>query len=307
MAKKSKAPSESSLLSHIFASTRGMEDAFPRVLAGPGHDCAVVSAPSQELLLKVDQVLEGKHFRKGTPLKLIAHKAVARAISDIAASGGSPWCALVAAAVPRGFKDAASLFDLVLEAGEGFSCPVVGGDISGTSGPLSLSVTIVGHPHPARGPVLRDGAQVGDLVYVTGKLGGSFDTRTGRGRHLTFTPRLAEAKALCDTLGNDLHAMMDLSDGLGRDAGRMARISGVAMELEADALPRHRGVSTWRHAMGDGEDYELLFTVPAARLVEPQICGTEVTCVGQVVQGNGEVWVLDGAKRLECSELGWEH
>ena len=143
MPSKRSQTSESALLAHIIARTRGMENTFPRVIAGPGHDCAVVATPAKRLLLKVDQLIEGKHFRKGTPLTLIARKAVARTISDIAASGGSPWCAMVAAAVPRGFKEAAKLFDLMLEAGESFSCPVVGGDIAGTSGPLSLAVTVV--------------------------------------------------------------------------------------------------------------------------------------------------------------------
>ena len=133
---------------------------------------------------------------------------------------------------------------------ERFGCPLIGGDIARVAGPTVLTCTVVGAAHPARGAVLRSGARVGDGVYLTGALGGSFAS----GRHLTFTPRVREAAELCDALGEDLTAMMDVSDGLGRDAARIGEASGACLEIEASAIPMHAGVPGWREAAGEGED-----------------------------------------------------
>jgi thiamine-monophosphate kinase len=172
---------------------------------------------------------------------------------------------------------------------------------------MVLTVTVAGVPHPVRGPVLRSGAQPGDAVYVTGMLGGSL----GSGRHFSFEPRLAEAAWLCETLGAGgwgLHAMIDLSDGLGRDAGRVAAASGVRIEIDAGLLPLNPGVGDWRRAAGDGEDYELLFTA-APQVEVPPACpqtGTRVTRIGRVVEGDGAV-VVTPERTWDVSELGWEH
>ncbi len=301
---------ESRLLKHIFKRTSGLTKLFPHVIAGPGHDCAVVKCGKETLLLKVDQVISGRHFVPfpATPLKLIARKAVARAISDIAAAGGTPLCALASAAIPSEFKKTNKLFDWVHRAGVSFDCPVVGGDISKTDGPLSLSITVVGRPHAKRGPVLRSGAKVGDSVYVTGKLGRSFDSTTGRGKHLSFVPRVSEARELCDRLGKHLHAMMDISDGLGVDAARLADMSDVSIALDAELIPRARGIRNWRDAVGDGEDYELFFAVEDNIHVPRSVNGTAVTRVGQVVKREKmNVWVEEDGKRIACEDLGWEH
>src|SRR5438046_276189 len=124
---------------------------------------------------------------------------------------------LAAATLPAEYAHADALFDALAKAARDFAFPLVGGDIA--IGPaLVLSITAIGAPHPRRGPVLRSGSRPGDALYVTGALGGSLDPATGLGRHFTFEPRLAESRWLCDTLSADLHAMMDISDGLGRDA-----------------------------------------------------------------------------------------
>lgn len=301
---------ESKLLKHIFKRTSGLSALFPHVVAGPGHDCAVVKCGKETLLLKVDQVISGRHFVPfpATPLKLIARKAVARAISDIAAAGGTPLCALASAAIPADFKKTNTLFDWVHRAGLSFDCPVVGGDISKTDGPLSLSITVVGRPHPKRGPVLRSGAKIGDSMYVTGNLGGSFDRKTGRGKHLSFVPRVGEAKELCDRLGEQLHAMMDISDGLGVDAGRLAAMSGVSIALDADLIPRVKSVKSWREAISGGEDYELFFAAAEGARVPRSVRGTMVTRVGRVVMREKMgAWIEAGGKRIACSDLGWEH
>ena len=304
---------ESGLLKHIFNRTSGLSKLFPQVIAGPGHDCAVVKCGKETLLLKVDQVISGRHFVPfpATPIKLIARKAVARAISDIAAAGGTPLCALASAAIPANFQKTNTLFDWVHRAGIGFDCPVVGGDISKTDGPLSLSITVVGRPHAKRGPVLRSGARVGDNVYVTGKLGLSFDSGTGRGKHLSFMPRVSEARELCDRLGKHLHAMMDISDGLGVDAGRLAAMSDVSIALDAELIPRAKWVSDWRDAVGGGEDYELFFAAADGARVPRNVNGTMVTRVGRVVKREKRekmnVWVEEDGKRIACATLGWEH
>lgn len=307
---------ESELLARIYSRSAGLSR-FAQVVAGPGHDCAVVDAGADgggsRLLLKVDQVVMGRHVRPGTPVDLIGRKAVARAVSDIAAAGGRPLAALAGAVVPSGF-DADALFDAAFEWAAHWGCPLVGGDISSGS-ELVLSIAGVGLPHARRGPVLRSGAQPGDEVWVTGRLGGSFDAATGLGRHLTFEPRLAESAWLCDTLGDDLRAMMDLSDGLGRDAARLARASGVRVRVESAALPTNEGVD-WRRAMRDGEDYELLFVVAreasarwlaAAGTSGATPTGVLLTRLGRVEAGAGGCVVAWDGREEDASEWGWEH
>lgn len=302
---------ESELLAHIYARSAGLSLRFPQVIAGPGHDCAVVAAGAEHLLLKVDQLLSGRHFTPETAIDLIARKAIARAVSDIAAAGGSPLAALAAATLPATYQRADELFDAMSRWAIHFGCPLVGGDIAvgaeGESG-LVLSVTVIGRPHPARGPVLRSGARAGDGVYVTGALGGSFIAATGQGRHLTFEPRLREALFLCDALGANLHAMMDISDGLGRDAGRLARASAVAIALEERLMPLNSGIADCRRALADGEDYELLFTAAGAVPTNCPETGTAITRIGMVGSAVPVAFVIlrDG-RRIDVSEQGWEH
>lgn len=316
---------ESDLLSHIYGRSADLAAAFPYILAGPGHDCAVIALPRGEaILLKVDQVVEGTHFRGPpggpTPLDLVARKSIARAVSDIAAAGGRPVAALAAATLPPGCAYADALFDAMSRWARHWGCPLVGGDIAswsrleGTQAPrpeggLVLSVSVIGLPHEQRGPVLRSGARPGDAVYVTGALGGSLDPATGLGPHLTFEPRLTEAAWLCDTFGDQLRAMMDVSDGLGRDAGRLAKASGVRIEIDAAAIPRRPGIADWRRAASDGEDHELLFALaPEARA--PASCpatGTPITRIGMLIAGAGCFIRSPEGRLIDAAELGWDH
>lgn len=314
---------------------------FPHVRIGPGDDCAEIAPdPTRPLLVTTDQVVEGVHIASRSDLPhddeaaladwidLAARKAVARSISDIAAMGGTPL-ALVATVcgprdTPRELVEALS--DALHAHAAAFACPAVGGDIAsfarGVDAPMVLTTTVMGQPH-AIGSVLRRGAKVGDGVWVTGHLGGSLVS----GKHATFTPRVEEARWLCDAasahgaspLHVPLHAMMDLSDGLGIDADRLAKASGVSIVIDADALPKHDGVATWRQAMSDGEDYELLFVADAAWKLPKEIVlpGRRVllTRVGTVeaaseAAGEGDaacyVRLADGT--LEpAANLGWEH
>jgi thiamine-monophosphate kinase len=305
---------ESRLLDHIYTRSRGLESRFPQVLVGPGHDCGAVALPPPgHALLKVDQVVSGRHFRPDTPVDLVARKAVARVVSDIAAAGGTPVAALAAAALSPGYDAADVLFDALARWAAEFGCPLVGGDIAlgpecGAAPGVVLGITGIGAPHPRRGPVLRSGTRPGDGVYVTGALGGSFEPSTGLGRHLTFEPRLREARWLCDTLGADLHSMMDLSDGIGRDAARIAAASGVRLRIDAAAIPRHAGVAGWRAAASEGEDYELLFTVAEGVPVPPScpVTGTPVARIGSAVDGVGCA-IVDHGREIDASGLGYEH
>lgn len=319
---------EEALLRAIAERSASLPARFPEVLVGPGDDCAVVrGGGDRPILLKIDQIVRGVHFTRETPPGLIARKAVARAVSDVAAMAGEPVCCVVGVVLPAGV-DAAyaeALARGVHEAGVALGCPVVGGD-TGVSlvDELVLSVSAVGRAHAARGPVLRSGARVGDDVYVTGTIGGSFtplptarDPFPGGGKHLGFSPRISAAKALADGLGEDLHAMMDVSDGLGIDADRMARASGVGIEIEGVRVPLSAGCVDVARACGDGEDYELLFCVSGGArarvpgmLVDPSGNGERVgiTRVGWVVAGPAgcELLMPDG-RRLAGASLGYEH
>ncbi len=306
---------ENELLARIADAGARQGSRFPGVLVGPGDDCAVVDAGGTHALLKVDQLIVGRHVREDCPAPLVARKALARPLSDIAAMGGTPVGALVAAAFPAGTDQrlADALCDALFDAAGELGCPLVGGDVAiqpdRPGATLVLSVTCVGTCHRERGPVLRRGGRAGDGAYVTGAIGGSFDSTTGAGRHLTFTPRLREAAALCDALGQRLHAMIDVSDGLGIDAWRVARSSGVCIELDGAAVPLAPGVTDPARACGDGEDYELFFCAsgPVPASVPGPRGQTPVTRIGRVVAGEGAALILRDGSRVDASRLGYEH
>jgi len=295
---------ESDLLAHIYDRSRGLGGA---VVVGPGDDTAVVRVgegdAAANALLTVDQLVEGRHYDPDTAsIDQIARKSVARALSDIAAMGGCPTAGLAAATLRAGFTQADELFDAMARWASHWNCPLAGGDIATADGPTVLSVTIIGLPHGSRGPVLRSGAKPGDSVYVTGALGGSLQS----GRHLTFEPRIEEGAWLCDTLGERLHAMIDLSDGLGRDAARLATASHVRIEIDADAIPLSDGVSDWRAAVGDGEDYELCFAV-AGDAPARTSAGVALHRIGRVVDGDGCEIRTPNGETTDAAELGWDH
>ncbi len=294
------------LLEQIQAQSAGLESRFPSTLVvGPGDDCAVLRSPSGDLsLVGVDQLIVGRHCTPDTPVDLIARKAIARGVSDIAAMGGRPTWALAAAKLPAGFARARELFDSCAAWAEHWGCPLVGGDIASSQGELALSITVAGAPHPTRGPVLRSGARPGDLVAVSGPIGDSFTS----GWHLSFEPRIQEARVLCDALGLSLHSMIDVSDGLGLDADRVARASGVTIEIDAASIPARAGsTSTWRQRAAHGEDYELLVTISPDAVVPAPL-----SVIGRArAPENGEapgarVLAPDGTL-TPGSELGWDH
>lgn len=320
---------ESDLLQHIYARALDVAARYEQVLVGPGSDCAVVdsgTAPSRApVLLKVDQLIEHRHFTSQTPIPLVARKALARPLSDIAAAAGTPLCALVAATLPRGYppESARQLVDCINDVGESFACPIVGGDIATSErddAALHLSVAVIGKPHQTRGPVLRSGVRPGDFIYVTGTIGGSFLKNAtaefpfpGGGKHLTFTPRLQEAKWLADTLDDRLHAMMDVSDGLGIDAARLARASGIVIEIDAARVPLSNAVIDPQRALQDGEDYELLVATPKAPIRgECGTTGTAISLIGvaRARENDAEaacILRLPDGREISAEGLGWDH
>ncbi|MFM8788337.1 MAG: thiamine-phosphate kinase [Chthoniobacterales bacterium] len=233
-------------------------------VAGIGDDCAAVEAPRGKLLLlKTDCVVERRHFRASDSPAAVGWKAVCRAVSDIAACGGEPQHALITC-VMRDKQTGRWLdgfYRGIEKAGREFGFHVVGGELARTDGPAVINVAMTGIV-ARREFVRRGGGRSGDLLYVTGTLGGSLRS----GWHLRFCPRLREARWLAKNIRPS--AMMDLSDGLAADLPRLAAESGTGFVIDAESVPRRRG-ATLRAALSDGEDFELLFAVPktkAARL-----------------------------------------
>ncbi|MCA9304137.1 MAG: thiamine-monophosphate kinase [Phycisphaerales bacterium] len=296
---------ESELHQHIANRSRGLSllNGY-RSVVGPGDDCAVLKNASGEiLLLTVDQLVEGRHFETGTDIDLIARKAVARSVSDIAAMGGVPVWSLGTGVLPKGFGHGNELFDAMHKWANHWGCPLVGGDIASHTDPehpLTLSVTIGGIMEEGHAPVLRSGAKPGDLVYVTGSIGGSFES----GWHLLFEPRWVIG-ADASRPGSGVHAMMDLSDGLGRDADRIARASGVMIEFDATRLPINHRCADWRAACGEGEDYELLLCIHPDTDPPAGVQGPIGVCIAS--DSPGAVIIDAYGKRHSASEMGWDH
>ena len=271
----------------------------PGVLTGPGDDCAVVEGAGRGRvgLLKTDCLVEGVHYAPGAPPRRVGWKAVARTLSDFAAMGGWPEHLLVTVALPpdREVKWVKQLYRGMIKCCEKHECEIVGGETSSVpeGAPAVISVAASGEARRSR-LVYRSGGLPGDALFVTGRLGGSL-----RGRHLTFTPRLVEAEWL--TINFRVHAMMDLSDGLARDLPRLARASGCGFLLDRASVPRTRGV-TIEQAIGDGEDYELLFALSprsAGRLEREwkrRFPDVPLHRIGSLQKGSSEA--LEG---------GWDH
>ncbi len=226
------------------------------VRVGAGDDCAVIGRPrdARWQLLKTDVVIEGVHFLPTDDPRRIGWKALGRALSDIAAMGGVPAHALITLAAPANFSVARvrALYAGLNKAARKFGVSIVGGETSRSPGPLFLNVALTGWVERTR-CTLRSGGRPGDALYVTGRLGGS-----RAGKHLDFTPRLAEARWLVTHF--KARAMMDLSDGLAADLPRLATASKCGSEIFPGQIPRTPGC-TLEQALGDGEDFELLFAI----------------------------------------------
>ncbi len=276
---------------------------------GPGDDCARLAPPQgRALLWTTDQLALGVHARREATPEQLAVKLLRRALSDLAAAGAEPWAASWTIAAPSrtSFAFLQQLVRAFLLEARSFELPVVGGDLSRARA-LVLSCSLLGLE--ARGGTPgRGGARAGDLLCVTGKLGGAVRS----GRHLRPEPRLAEGQRLAERYR--AHAMMDLSDGLARDLPRLLERSGKGAELELDRLPLAdelpRGVRALRSAVGEGEDYELLVCLApeqAERALQDRLlrrCGLSV--IGRIRARRGLRCTLDG-RTTPMPGKGWEH
>lgn len=301
----------------------------PRVKLGSGDDAAI-TVPGGATATSVDAIVEGVHFRREEAgLKTVGRKALSTALSDLAAMGAEAGEAYVVFGAPAEFgeDDFDALLAGLLEVAAATGTTLAGGDL--TRAPvLSLAVTVVGHAASPERFVTRKSAEPGDLLVLTGEIGGAAagrllldDTALAaavseptaaalRGRQLDPTPRLRSGRALA-TAG--ARAMIDLSDGLAGDAGHLSRASGVAMRIDASALPIAKGAAEVADAAGleplqlavsGGEDYELLAAIPPERVGEAsaglrEATETALTPIGEVEAGEGVEIKLPGGGLLE--------
>lgn len=304
----------------------------PGVRVGIGDDAAVLEPMEGPTVVTCDTLVEGVHFRLDRSSgRLLGRKCLAVNLSDIAAMGAVPRAAIVMmslrADLPREVFD--GLVDGLAEMAAEHDVAIVGGDTTRIEGPAVVSITVIGEAVHA--PLLRSGASVGDRVYVTGTLGDSAmglrvllerpEERTSHNevvsRHLDPSPRVAVGLYLSGP--GRATAAIDVSDGLVQDAGHVARASGHAIRIDLARVPVSPAFRTAARALAiqdtltplvaEGEDYELLFTIPPDRELPEVIAGTRVTRVGEVVDGvAGEVTLVapDG-KELVLSRKGWQH
>lgn len=301
-------PGEFSLIDWIRQQTL----ASPAVPVGIGDDAALLTiTPGEELLVTTDMLMDGRHFRVSeTAPDQIGRKAMAVNLSDIAAMAGRPLAAFVSWALPRsgGRTLAEGLFHGLHQMAREYGVSIAGGDTNSWDGPLVINVTLIGETVQGR-RVLRSAAQPGDQIYVTGPLGGSLSHR-----HLTFTPRLHAARELVQRV--DLHAMLDLSDGVASDLRHILRASDVGATLIAEQIPVHSDVSPHlaapmriQHALTDGEDFELLFTAPAIStevLTQLREQGVDCYSIGTIRSAPGCTLRL-GGQEGPLPVGGWEH
>ena len=283
------------------------------VKVGIGDDAAVLrSEVGRDWLVATDMLMEGVDFTfpSATP-ELAGRKALAVNLSDIAAMGGHPTAAFVSVALPidRGIEFARALHSGLLDLADQYGVVLAGGDTNSWRGPLVINVAVVGEPWGTRS-ITRDGAKPGDWIFVTGSLGGSIS-----GHHLTFEPRVREAKMLTEVV--KVNAMIDVSDGLAADLHHILQQSGVGAIVDAAAVPisaagqhSNDGRSPLDHALSDGEDFELIFTVPAddgRSLAADWRDETPITCIGQITAETG-CWLRRGPEQLEpLPPMGWTH
>ena len=296
---------------------RAQVPADPRVPLGIGDDAAVLDLPpGRQWVVTTDMVMDGVDFVLGQHAPaLVGRKSLAVNLSDLAAMGARPVACFVSVALPRhgGGELARGIYQGILELARQFDMALAGGDTNSWDGKLVISVTAVGDVADGKG-WRRSGARAGDQILVTGDLGGSI-----LGKHFDFTPRVAEALWLADHA--DVRAAIDVSDGLSLDLSRVCQESGCGAVLDRAAIPIaaaarelvSRGddkTTAVEHALGDGEDFELILAVAPAeadRLLRLQPLGVPLTRIGQFVEQSG-LWTLaEGGTHVPLTPRGYEH
>jgi len=270
------------------------------VVTGAGDDCAVLDLglPDRYVLFKTDAVVEGVHFEAATDAARVGHKALARCLSDIAAMGGDATAALITLALPPKFDPVwvEQLYSGISQLARRYEVAIVGGETTTNPERRLISVSLLGTVSK-KTCVLRAGAKPGDAIFVTGELGGSRG-----GKHIDFEPRLDQGKWLASHV--EIHAMIDISDGLAGDLRHILLAANVGAELLSDAIPISRAAKLQARqessnkppllaALTDGEDFELLFTVAAGDAVrlldawKTAFSDLRLTCIGKIIEGAG--------------------
>lgn len=285
----------------------------PAVPVPVGDDMAGVRLPGGArplVLLKIDQCLDQVHFdlRRHTP-SAIGRKAVNRCLSDCAAMAAIPTAIMVAVALPKdiSLSRVRAIYHGCQAAAGVFNCPIVGGDTAIWNQRLAITVAALGMPESL--PTLRSAARPGDALCVTGPLGGSI-----LGRHLNFVPRIQCAQRLVHAAR--IHAMMDISDGLAIDLPRLLALSRVGAIVHADAIPVHPdarrlarsdGRTPLHHALCDGEDYELLLTLPPREALRLAARRFPVHLIGSITRSAGRIDFMLDNRRRPWPRGGWNH
>ena len=273
--------------------------------------------PGHQLVVTTDFSLEGVHFRrKWHPPESVGHRCLARGLSDIAAMGGKPLAAFLSLALPANLPQrwADGFLRGFLGLAKEYGVPLLGGDTAQSLAGVLADIVVVGSA-PRGTAVLRSGARPGDLLYVTGELGGSalLLERLLRGSmkkpqprrypaHFFPTPRLAVGLALRERIL--AVAMIDISDGLSTDLRHLCDESGVGARIYAEKLPVAGGPANLRFALHGGEDYELLFA--ARGKVPVRIGGVPLTRIGEITRGR-KIVLVEGGKERGLPARGWEH
>jgi thiamine-monophosphate kinase len=301
------------------------------VLLGIGDDAALLAVPpDRQLVAAIDTLVEGRHFPVGTAPHSLGHRALAVNLSDLAAMGADPAWFLLALTLPRADEDFLAQFARGMHAlAQQYEVQLVGGDT--TAGPLSVTVQALGLVRPGEA-LRRSGAQAGDLLFVSGHPGeaaaglllemGGVEPPAGcdenltallRQRFLYPTPRLALGRALRGLAS----ACIDVSDGLAADALKLATASGCGLRMDVGQIPLSAAAqavvgpeAALRNALAGGDDYELCFTVPAARLAElpGRVANVKcaVTCIGVIDSAPG-MRLCRGGSPVAMDVAGFDH
>ena len=301
----------------LIAYLRERLPSHPLLRVGIGDDAAVLKmAGADECVVTVDMLMDGVDFDLTTAdPQRVGRKSLAVNLSDLAAMASRPLACVVALALPRsgGMDLARALYEGMLPLAERYQLAIAGGDTNSWDAPLAISVTLLGTV-TSTGPLRRCGARPGDRIVVTGAFGGSI-----LGRHFDFEPRMEEAILLAERY--ELHAGIDVSDGLSLDLARLCQESGCGALLETSAIPisadAHRlaaeradGPTPLAHALGDGEDFELILAVAPSdvrRMLADQPLGVPLTAIGHFVSEPGLWHVAENGNRLPLVPCGFQH
>jgi thiamine-monophosphate kinase len=285
---------------------------LPKIKLGIGDDCALIASDGSDWVVTTDSLCEGTHFiLDQCGPQAVGRKLVGVNLSDLASMAAVPVAVFLSLCLPRKSADllGSEIYEGVCEACEKYNVAMGGGDTNVWDGPLVVHLTAIGTARPA-GSWLRSGARPGDKIVLSGRLGGSL-----LGKHLDFEPRLKLAQALYP-LGI-VQAATDISDGLGIDLLNLTAASRCGAEVELDRIPisdaalersKSSGHTALEHAIGDGEDFELLMAVDPARIdqLPPEIDGVPLTVIGTFVSRTG-LWSRSKGRIEQLQPRGYVH